>query len=113
MLEGWARNRYYILNDSRIYYEGSGGAAYTTFATYRMGADGCSIEPIDYYFTDYADDAAYAAGVTSWFHNTTGEDDVKKSENAELENDEEPWKMQEEFEARVMPLDLTFFSDYL
>lgn len=109
VLEGWARNRLYILNDGRIYYEGSGGAAYTTFATYRMGADGRSLEPIDYYFTDYPDDTAR---VTEWFHNTIGEEDVKKSEIMELENDDVPWKMQEEFEAQVMPLDLMFFSGY-
>ena len=112
VIDGWARNRYYILGDGRIYYEGSGGAAYTTFATYRIGAEGLDLEPIDYYFTDYPDDAAYAAGVTAWFHNTTGEEDVKKSELMEFENDEVPWKMQEELEAQVMALDLTFFSDY-
>lgn len=113
VIDGWARNRYYILNDGRIYNEGSGGAAYTIFGTYRIGADGLSLEPIDYYFSDYPDDAAYAAGETAWFHNTTGEYDVKKSEIMEWENDEVPWKMQEEFEAQVMPLELTFFSEYL
>lgn len=113
MLEGWARSRYYILNDGRIYYEGSSGAAYTTFATYCVGDDGISIEPIDYYFSDYLDSSAFAEGELSWFHNTTGEDDVTKSEIMELEDEEIPWKMQEEFNAQVMPLDLTFFSDYL
>ncbi|MCM1046327.1 MAG: hypothetical protein NC417_12530 [Candidatus Gastranaerophilales bacterium] len=112
VLYGWSRNRYYILNDGKIYYEGSGGAAYTTFATYRVGADGVSLETIDYYFTDYLDGAAYTAGITSWFHNTTGQGDVTKSEVMELEDEEIPWKMQEEFEAQVMPLDLTFFKDY-
>ena len=113
VIDGWARNRYYILDDGKIYNEGSGGAAYTIFGTYRIGADGLSLEPIDYYFSDYPDDAAYAAGETAWFHNTTGEYDVKKSEIMEWENDEVPWKMQEEFEAQVMSLELTFFSEYL
>ena len=112
VIDGWMRNRYYILNDGTIYNEGSGGAAYTTFATYHIADDGLSLVPADYYFSDYLDDAAYAAGTVSWFHNTAGEHDVNKSEIMEFENDEIPWEMQEKFESQIMQLDLTFFSDY-
>lgn len=111
IIDGWVRNRYYILNDGRIYNEGSGGSAYNFFVTYRVGADGCSLELIDYYFSDYKDKDAFAVGEVSWFHNTTGEGAVEKSELMEWENDED-LKLQEEFEAQVMPLKLTFFSDY-
>ena len=48
LLEGWARNRYYLLNDGTIYNEGSSGAAYTSFGIYRMAEDGRSLEIIEF-----------------------------------------------------------------
>lgn len=109
VIDGWARNRFYILNDGTIYNEGSGGAAYTTFATYHMAEDGISLSPIDYYFSDYVDASTQEGG---WFHNTTGESDVEKSEIVEFEDENEPWQMQEEYEKQIMHLDLTYFSEY-
>lgn len=49
VIDGWARNRYYLLNDGTIYNEGSGGAADTIAATYRMAEDGISLNVIDHY----------------------------------------------------------------
>lgn len=110
---GWARNRFYLLNDNTIYYEGSGGAAYTTFATYRMAEDGISLEVIDYYFSDYRDDSLeeywLVEGNWGWFHNTTG-GYKDESEWIEFENEEVPWEMQEAYIAQVKDLDLTFFE---
>lgn len=111
LLDGVMRGRFYILSDGIIYYEGDGGVGHNIFATYRMGADGASLEPIDYYFSDYAEGASYDGGV-SWFHNTTGEHDMKISEVMEWENEEIPWKMQEEFVEQVMLLELIPFSVY-
>ena len=114
VIDGWARNRYYLLNDSTFYNEGSGGAAYTIFATYRMAADGISIEVIDYYFSDYRDDSVeeywLAEGNWGWFHNTTGEWEKDKSEFMEFENEDVPWGMMEDYLAQVKQLDLTFFE---
>lgn len=110
VIDGWARNRFYILNDgSTIYNEGSNGAAYTIFATYHMAEDGISLAPIDYYFSDCLDASVQEWG---WFHNTTGEWDVEKSEIVEFEDKNEPWEMQEEFEAQIKHLDVTYFIDY-
>ena len=114
VIDGWARNRYYLLNDGTFYYEGSGGAAYTTFATYRMVEDGISIEAIDYYFSDYRDDSFkeywLAEGNWGWFHNTTGEHKIDESEWMEFDNDDVPWEMMEGYLAQVKQLDLTFFE---
>ena len=114
VIDGWARNRYYLLNDGTFYNEGSGGAAYTIFATYRMAADGISIEVMDYYFSDYRDDSFkeywLAEGNWGWFHNTTGEWEKDKSEFMEFENDDVPWEMMENYLAQVKQLDLTFFE---
>ena len=114
VIDGWARNRYYLLNDGTFYYEGSGGAAYTTFATYRMVEDGISIEAIDYYFSDYRDDSFkeywLAEGNWGWFHNTTGEYKIDESEWMEFDNDDVPREMMEGYLAQVKQLDLTFFE---
>lgn len=109
VIDGWARNRFYILNDGMFYYEGSGGAAYTTFATYHMAEDGISLAPVDYYFSDYREDSGQEWG---WFHNTTGEREVEKSEIMELEDENVPWEMMKEFEAQIKHLDVTRFIDY-
>lgn len=114
VIDGWARNRYYLLNDGTFYNEGSGGAAYTTFATYRMVEDGISIEAIDYYFSDYRDNSFkeywLAEGNWGWFHNTTGEHKIDESEWMEFENEDVPWEMMEDYLAQVKQLDLTFFE---
>lgn len=115
VIDGWARNRYYLLNDGTFYYEGSGGAAYTTFATYRMAEDGISIEVIDYYFSDYRDDSSeeywLIEGNWGWFHNTTGEHKTDESEWMEFENEDVPWEMMENYLAQVKQLDLNFFEE--
>ncbi|MCH5261870.1 MAG: hypothetical protein J1F42_03070 [Lachnospiraceae bacterium] len=114
VIDGWARNRYYLLNDGTFYNEGSGGAAYTIFATYRMAADGVNIEVIDYYFSDYRDDSFkeywLAEGNWGWFHNTTGVHKKDESEWMEFENEDVPWEMMENYIAQVKQLDLTFFE---
>lgn len=114
VINGWARSRYYLLNDGTFYYEGSGGAAYTRFATYRMVEDGISIEAIDYYFSDYRDDSFkeywLAEGNWGWFHNTTGVQNPDESEWMEFENEDVPWEMMEDYLAQVKQLDLTFFE---
>ena len=111
---GWARSRFYLLNDNTIYYEGSGGAAYITFATYRMAGDGVSLEVTDYYFSDYRDDSSeehwLVKGNCGWFHNTTGVHKKEDSEWIEFENEEIPWEMQEAYIAQVKDLDLTFLE---
>ena len=47
LIDGWARNRYYLLNDGTIYNEGSSGAAYTNFGLYRIAEDGSKIIEIE------------------------------------------------------------------
>lgn len=114
LIDGWARNRYYLLNDGTIYHEGSGGAAYTTFATYRMAENGISLDVIDYYFSDYRDDSSkeysLIEGSWGWFHNTTGEQKKDESEWTEFENEDVPWEMMEGYLAQVKQLDMTFFE---
>ena len=106
VIDGWARNRYYLLNDNTIYHEGSGGAAYSVFATFRMAEDGISLEVIDYYSSGYYGDSEWG-----WFHSTTGETTEDESELIEFEDADVPWEIQDDYMAQVKELDLTFFKE--
>ena len=116
LVDGWAGNRYNLLNDGTIYNEGSGGAAYTIFATYRMAEDGISLKVIDYYFSGYLNDSLeeywLAEGNWGWFHNTTGEQTVDESELVKLEDEDMMWEMMEDYMAQVKQLDLTLFETF-
>lgn len=106
IIDGWARNQYYLLNDGTIYHAGSGGAAYSGFATYRMAEDGISLEVIDYYSSGY-----YGDSERGWFHSTTGMTTEDESELIEFENEDVPWQMQDDYMGQVKKLDLTFFAE--
>ena len=47
LIDGWARNRYYLLKDNTIYNESSSSAADTTFSTCRIAEDEISLEIIE------------------------------------------------------------------
>lgn len=106
LIDGWDRNRYYLLNDYTIYNEGSGGASYTIFATYRMAEDGLRLEATDCYYSD----AGYNENSElRWFHNTTGEITGNESEIIEFEDENTPENMMNDYRAKVKELELTFF----
>lgn len=106
LIDGWTRNRYYLLNDGTIYNEGSSGAAYTDFGTYRIAEDGSSMKVIDYYYTGLYGDSVYG-----WFYNTTGEQTEDESEIIEFEKESVPGNMKEDYMAQVKELELTFFGE--
>lgn len=105
LIDGWARNSYYLLNDNTIFNEGSGGAAYTVFATYRMAEDGIDLDLIDYYYSGYYGDSEWG-----WFHNTTGEMTEDESEIIEFEDEDTFINMMDGYYAQVKELELTFFD---
>ncbi|MCH5275663.1 MAG: hypothetical protein J1E65_07470 [Lachnospiraceae bacterium] len=107
VIDGWVRNRYYLLNDGTIYNEGSSGAAYTEFGTYRIAEDGNSLEVIDYYYSGYYGDSVYG-----WFYNTTGEHTYDENAIIEFKDEDVPWNMMEDYIAQVKALELTFFEEY-
>lgn len=105
LIDGWARNAYYLLNDNTIFNEGSGGAAYTIFATYRMAENGIDLDLIDYYYSGYYGDSEWG-----WFHNTTGEMTEDESEIIEFEDENTFINMMDGYYAQVKELELTFFD---
>lgn len=106
-VEGWIRNRYYLLDDGTLYNEGSNGAAYSIFATYKY-EDGESVLE-DYYFSEFADDND--PNSWGWYHNTSGEYNKNVSERLDLTNDE-ALAMQENYDSRSVNFDVNFFKDY-
>ena len=63
VMEGWARNRYYLLNDGMIYCSSSSGAAYSNEALLSFEAESDKLTPGELYFTyptsEEMDDCAY------------------------------------------------------
>lgn len=106
-VDGWIRNRYYLLDDGTLYNEGSGGADYSIFATYKYEDDKCI--PVDYYFSEFADDNDPDS--LGWYHNTSGEYDINVSERLDMTNDEVQ-AMQANYDSRIVTLDVNFFKDY-
>lgn len=107
-LDGWYRSAYLPLEDGRIYYHGSGGAAYAIFGVYHLSEDGRELECEDYYFSDIAEGSDYDL---VFYHNTTGEWDTEASERfAGTEN--EFWAKADELSEGCKMPELTPLSDY-
>ena len=51
VIEGWSRNRFYLLDDGTIYNEGSGGAAYSIMQLFVFEPRGTELTEKDLYFT--------------------------------------------------------------
>lgn len=107
-LEGWARNRYYLLEDGNILNEGSSGAMYSIWGTYAISQDGTQLTCLDYFFTHERGDNFEDITV---YHNLTGEWDVDKSEEIPMEL-EQFWRMQADAEAQICEIPLLPFSEY-
>lgn len=106
LIDGWMRYRFYLLDDNTVYNEGSSGAAYTIFATYRMAEDGIRLEAIDCYYSDPGFN--YKPDIV-WHHNTTGIVTMEESEIIEFEDENTPENMMNDYRAKVKELELTFF----
>ncbi len=107
-LDGWSRNRYFLIDDNRLFNQGSGGAAYAIFGVYRLSADGTELVCEDCYFTDIKEGTE---DQIAFFHNTTGEWDAAASEPFEGTEDDF-WEKSEELWSEPVSLKLTMLSDY-
>ncbi len=106
ILEGWSRNRCFLLNDGTYYTEGSSGAMYSVFENYMLGANETQLACIDYYFTKEKDETYEEYG---FYHNTTGEWDITVSEEL---GEEEYWNIAAAYSERTVPLEYTPFAKY-
>ena len=104
-VEGWGRNRQYMLDTGEFYNEGSSGASESCFGTYKLTKDGTGIEWIDFYFSTYN----AVTGNIEYYHNTTGIWDVSASEKANVKDADEFWDLQESYQKRIVNMDLKPF----
>jgi len=106
LLEGWSRNRCFLLEDGTFYTEGSGGAMYRLLENYVLDENATQLSCKDFYFTKEKDESFEEIG---FYHNTTEEWDVSVSE--EIEEDVF-WSKYDEYGSRTISFELVPFSMY-
>ncbi len=104
-VQGWARSRYYLLEDGGFLYEGSGGAAASAVGECVL-SDG-EIEWIDFYFTEFAPGSVEKINV---YRNRTGEWDAEHSKLSDGKTFQARW---EELNSRIASPNYTALADYL
>ena len=106
LIEGWSRNRCFLLEDGTFYTEGSGGAMYRMLENYVLDEKATQLSCKDMHFTKEKDESFEEIG---FYHNTTGEWDASVSE--ELEEDAF-WSKYDEYGSRTISFELVPFSMY-
>ena len=80
--QGYSRGRLVVLNDNRLYEEGSNGAAYYVCGTYRLNDEGTDKIVEKFIYTDSSGDELKV------YENTTGKDTFDSSELVNLTYDD-------------------------
>ena len=106
VLEGTSRNAYFLLDDNRLFHQGSGGAATSIFAEYTLAADGKTLVCKNYWFTDADAENPYEL---EYYHNTSGSLNIASSEKLSVTEDEF-FSKQDAFTAAKKQISLTPFS---
>lgn len=106
LLEGWSRNRCFLLDDGTFYTEGSSGAMYSVFENYVLGPNDTEVTCVDYYFTKEKDETYEVYG---FYHNTTGEWDISVSEEL---GEDEYWNISAEYSDRINTFEFKPFSQF-
>jgi len=106
LVEGWSRNRCFLLEDGTFYTEGSGGAMYRILENYVLEENAIQLSCKDYYFTKEKDEFFEEIG---FYHNTTQEWDASVSEEIEEDVFESKY---DEYGSRTITLEFEPFSMY-
>ncbi len=106
--ESWSRNMYSLMPDDTLFYQGSGGAAYTLFGIYRLERNSTELKAIDYYFSDYIDESQQEVG---WYHNNTGSYEKDDSTLTDMTSDE-AFNMIDRYTEECVTFNPTYFADY-
>ncbi len=106
--ESWSRNMYSLMSDDTMFYQGSGGAAYTLFGIYRLERDSTELKAVDYYFSDYIDESQQEVG---WYHNNTGSYEKDDSTLTDMTSDE-AFNMIDRYTEECVTFNPTYFADY-
>lgn len=104
LLEGWARNRYYLLPDNSLLNQGSSGAACSCLGLFQLNAEGTELSCLDFFFTWEDGDQIVT------YHNTDGIWEMPHEGNEQVEVDF--WRMNEVLESDLQTIDLIAFARY-
>lgn len=104
VIEGWARNRYYLLNDGMIYCSGSGGAAYSNEELLSLDPETYELTPKEIYFTYPKDDDMSQC---EYYYNADGVYDVSAATKISVE---EFQSFYTECESRIVTIDVKIFD---
>ncbi|MGM9604046.1 MAG: hypothetical protein ACI3XG_03190 [Faecousia sp.] len=104
VLEGWERNRYYLLPDGSILNQGSGGAAYSCLGLFQLTPDGAQLNCMDFYFTWEENMQIVTC------YNTDGIWDISYEGNERVDVDFQ--RLNEIMEADSQLIDMTAFAFY-
>lgn len=106
VVEGWARNKQYLLKDGRIYNEGSSGAGSSTCIVYKVNSDG-TISVDECYFTDYASEDFYDIAVYK-SNGSLNKDDAEKVDMSE----EDFWLLQDSYLSQASEIEFIPLSNF-
>ena len=106
LLEGWSRNRCFLLEDGTFFDEGSAGAIYKIFEHVRLEPNATEVSYIDYYFS-YEKDGNFED--IGYYHNEMGEWDPNVSEEM---TEDAFWEKFAEYGEEVKTLTFYPFSSY-
>lgn len=106
LLEGWSRNRCFLLEDGTFFNEGSAGAIYKIFEHVRLEPNATEVSYIDYYFS-YEKDGNFED--IGYYHNEMGEWDPNVSEEM---TEDAFWEKFAEYGEEVKTLTFYPFSSY-
>ncbi len=108
LVDGYARNSYYLTKEGQFFNSGSGGAMYHGTALYDFPENADSLQCAECYFTHERNDDVEDIAV---YYNTTGSWDVNESEETDMLLDVF-FAKEEEIIKEAIYLELTSFAEY-
>ncbi|MBE5879987.1 MAG: hypothetical protein E7288_08455 [Lachnospiraceae bacterium] len=108
LVDGYARNSYYLTKEGQFFNSGSGGAMYHGTALYDFPENADSLQCAECYFTHERNDDVEDIAV---YYNTTGSWDVNESEETDMLVDD-LFAKEEEIIKEAIYLELTSFAEY-
>ena len=108
VLRGWARSRYYLLDDGLLYHEGSGGARYSFRSIGEISEDGTSVKKREVFKTYIHKNGKEHFGNFHLIYDENGDYTVEEKN----EDNESEWHSRSEDMSRTVNLDLIPMSEY-
>ena len=100
VLDGWYRNTFYLMDDNKLFNQGSGGALMFSFGSYRLVNHAINLETVDTYYSDTLD------GENAIYYHR-----ISDTESEELSEDDF-YAANDEFKSHVVDIDYIPFATW-